>query len=163
MCMELSIEKLLENGDVLTNVAGSTVEEVYKNVCKKIRLPEGLSGDVLCNELLEREKILSTAVGQGISIPHPRYPLLKAAENQRIIVCFLKDSMNMNAPDSRRVFVMFILLSNSSQNHIKALSSLAKLLHHKQFLDFLQSVPDKMELLKAVEKFSLPSSDVLED
>ncbi len=158
MYTELNVAKLLENGEVLTNVEGNTVEEVYKNVCKKIRLPEELSGDVLCDELLEREKILSTAVGQGISIPHSRRPLLKDPENQRIIVCFLKNQMNMNAPDSRRVFVMFILLSSSSQNHIKALSALAKLLHNKQFLNFLQLTPGKRELLEAVEKFSIPDS-----
>jgi PTS system nitrogen regulatory IIA component len=95
---------------------------------------------------------MSTAVGNGISLPHSRYPILKNGEDQRIIVCYLKEPLQMNAPDGRLVSTMFILLTSSPQFHLKVLSQLAFLFQNKEFRKTLENKPQKAELLEAIKK-----------
>ena len=145
---------LVEKGQDLYSVEGDTIEEVFKNVAKNVELPEYITGEMLAEELLNREKILSTAVGKGVAIPHPKAPVMKSEDDCRIIVCFLRNTLDMKAPDSRRVSSLFSLLSNSTQFHIKALSSLAKILKDDSFTKALALKPSKDNLLELMSKVS---------
>ena len=149
---EVNIEELIEKGSVLIDIEGSSTKEVYKNVVDKIEYPKGLTPENLYTELCQREDLMSTAVGNGISLPHSRYPILKNSEDQRIVVCYLKKSLDMNAPDGRLVSIMFILLTSSPQFHLKVLSQLAFLFQNKEFRKTLENKPQKAELLEAIKK-----------
>lgn len=149
---EVNIEELIEKGSVLIDIEGSSTKEVYKNVVSKIEYPKGLTPENLYTELCQREDLMSTAVGNGISLPHSRYPILKNGEDQRIIVCYLKEPLQMNAPDGRLVSTMFVLLTSSPQFHLKVLSQLAFLFQNKEFRKTLENKPQKAELLEAIRK-----------
>lgn len=152
MVAGLDLYSLIKRGGVFTGVEAESSKDVYSFICKNAELPCDVDRDNIFRELCLREEILSTAVGNGIAIPHPRRPLLKSAEDQRIIVCFLKNSLDMSAPDSRRVSVMFILLTSSPKDHVSILSQLAKLFREPGFKEVLEAGPDKEKLLEAVER-----------
>jgi mannitol/fructose-specific phosphotransferase system IIA component (Ntr-type) len=58
----------------------------------------------------------------------------------------------MNAPDAKPVYVMLILLTSSSQVHLKVLSQLAFLFQKKEFRSILEKKPGEPELITAVKK-----------
>lgn len=149
---DINIIELLQKGTVLFDIEGASPKEVYKNVVDKIEYPKGLTPENLYTELCQREELMSTAVGNGISLPHSRYPILKNSDDQRIIVCYLKKDLQMNAPDGRLVSTMFILLTSSPQFHLKVLSQLAFLFQNKDFRTTLENKPNQAELLEAVKK-----------
>ncbi len=152
MDSEVSIIDLIEKGTIICDVPGESPKSVFKNVIDKIEYPKGLTPENLYTELCQREDLMSTAVGNGISLPHSRYPILKNSEDQRIIVCYLKNALQMNAPDGRLVETMFILLTSSPQFHLKVLSQLAFLFQNKEFRNTLGKKPNKAELLEAIKK-----------
>ena len=150
MLMENTLGGLIRIGGVFADVEGKTPEEIFNNVCRNVSFPEGFDVESLISELVEREKILSTAVGNGIAIPHPRKSMVKEDADQRIIVCYLKKPMDMSAPDERRVSVMFILLTKSTQFHLQILSDLAKLIHQEDFRKFLDTKPNMDSLVEKI-------------
>lgn len=152
MDSEINIIELIEKGTILFDVKGNSPSEVFKNVVSEIDYPKGLTPENLYTELCQREELMSTAVGNGISLPHSRYPILKSNEDQRIIVCYLKESLQMNAPDGRLVETMFVLLTSSPQYHLKVLSQLAFLFQNKDFKATLEKKPNKAELIEAIKK-----------
>lgn len=151
MDAEVSVRSLIERGDVFNNVKGLTAEEIFKSLSSLTDFPPAANGEDILTELLEREKVLSTAVGNGIAIPHPRRPLIGNPDDQRIYVCFPETPVGMGAPDSRRVHAMFILLSANSQSHIKALSELARLFRNEDFRRLLETQPSKQSLLDVID------------
>lgn len=155
---DFDVSVLFERGEVLENVPGETYEQIYDYICGRVSLPTGLSSADMAQELVQREKVLSTAVGNGIAIPHPRRPLVKISGECKVIVAYLRAPVDMQAPDARKVYVMFILLSDSSQFHIKALSSLAALFKNEEFRRGLQTRPSKSCLLELVKKNSVKDS-----
>lgn len=150
MDFEIQIDELIKNGGILYDVEGSTPAEVYKNVCTQCAFPEGLSSQSVYLELMQREELMSTAVGHGIAIPHPRHPLLKESRNQQIIVAYLKNPVTMNAPDARPVYVLFLILTCSAKVHLQALSRLAFLFQKDDFRKVLQSKPNRQQFLQAL-------------
>ncbi len=151
MEFDVNLGELIHRGGVYFNVKGKTPQEIYATISKAVQLPSGLDAETLRFELCQREELMSTAVGNGIALPHPRYPLLKKIEEQRIIVCFLDNPLIMNAPDVKPVYVMFILLTSSSQVHLKVLSQLAFLFQKKEFRTILEKKPGEPELITAVK------------
>lgn len=146
---------LIHTGGVYNDVAGTTPKEIYASICKQIPLPAGYDREIICEELLAREEILSTAVGNGISIPHPRRPIMKSPADQRLAVCYLKNPLDMHAPDSRKVYVMFVLLSDSTQTHLQVLSQLAQLFRDATFRKLIESKPSEQDLLMAIKKHGI--------
>ena len=144
--------ELFERGQVLRGVPGESCEQIYDYICKTAQLPDGLSAKGLTEELLEREAVMTTAVGNGFAIPHPRRPLVEDLAQGRIIVAYLAEPLDMAAPDVRKVFAMFVLLSSSAERHIKALTDLATLFKSDEFKKGVQEMPDKDELLHLVRK-----------
>lgn len=153
MNSEINIIELIHKGGVFHNVKGSTAEEVYRNITNAISMPKGLDKDVLYEELCNREQLMTTAVGNGIALPHPRYPLLKKEDDQKIVVCFLEKPLIMSAPDSKPVYVMMLLLTNNSQAHLKILSQLAFLFQKSEVRNCLESSPVEAELLTTIKQF----------
>ena len=119
-----------------------------------IDLPEGLSSDDVYNALCAREEVLSTAVGNGIALPHARSPIMKKESEQRICVVYLKNPIDMKAPDEREVFVMFILLAHNSQIHLKVLSSLASLFRDPKFKKALELRSDEAVLASIIKELA---------
>jgi len=105
MVSSADVAMLIRRGGVIKNVEGETLKDVYDYVAARAKLPEGVTAEVFSEELYMREQVLSTAVGNSIAIPHPRRTLFKDPEDERIIVCYLKQPMDMHAPDSFSVIL----------------------------------------------------------
>lgn len=152
--MAVNLAELIHKGGVFKDVEGSSPEEIYKKITEMMNLPAGLSAEVVYNALCDREKIMSTAVGNGIALPHARIPLLKDEGDQRICVIYLKNPIDMNAPDERKVFVMFIILSANQHTHLQVLSELVQLFQKKEFKKLLEQNASEAELLNAIRNLS---------
>ncbi len=143
---------LIHRGGVFFDIEGATPQEVYKNISEKIEKPEGVTSDLIYNALCAREQVLSTAVGNGIALPHARASIIKSDENQKVCVVYLKNPIDMQAPDERDVFVMFILLTHNSQVHLKVLTELAGLFRNLRFRKALEAHAGEAELLSLIRE-----------
>ena len=143
---------LIHRGGVFFDVEGTTPQEIYKNISEKIEKPEGVTSDLIYNALCAREQVLSTAVGNGIALPHARASIIKSDENQKICVVYLKKPIDMQAPDEREVFVMFVLLTSNSQVHLRVLTELAGLFRNLRFRKALEAHAGEAELLSLIRE-----------
>ena len=77
----IGIGEMIRKGGVYKDVPGSTTDEIYQNISKIVNLPDGMTSEQLYNALCAREHVLSTAVGNGISVKdvhHRTYPAIQA-------------------------------------------------------------------------------------
>ncbi len=150
----VNLPEMIHRGGIFKDVEGSTPQEVFANVCKMMSFPDGMTSEQVYNALCAREEVLSTAVGNGIALPHARAPIVKDENEQRICVVYLKNPIDMSAPDERSVYVMFILLTQNSQTHIKVLSELAALFSNVNFRRVLETRADEPELFNIINELN---------
>lgn len=148
----VDLAALIHRGGVFFDIEGSTPQEIYKTVSGMITLPDELTSEQIYNALCAREQVLSTAVGNGIALPHARASIIKNIEQQQICVVYLKKPIDMQAPDEREVFVMFVLLTQNSQVHLKVLTELAALFRNLRFRKALETHAGEAEILSLIRE-----------
>lgn len=149
--MIMDLASLISKGGVFT-VEGSSTTEIYEKVCKLIKFPESITSDAVFNALCAREKIMSTAVGNGIALPHASVPIIKEEEEQRVCVVYLKEPLDMNAPDEMKVHTMFVILTQNRQTHLQVLSRLVSLLRDTSFLKLLENQANGVDLIEKIKE-----------
>jgi len=110
--------------------------------------------DRLTEALLKRERLMSTALGDGIAVPHARLPGLS-----RMVAAFGRSpaGIDWQSPDGRptRLFFLLVVPDGDGQGlHLKLLAAVSRLLRDEACRDRLMRVPDDMLLdaLQAEEK-----------
>ncbi len=99
--------------------------------------------------LLAREALGSTAIGQGIAIPHGK------CENVNKLTAALgisKKGVNFDSLDGDPAYIFFLLVApiNSAGPHLKALARISRLLKDKYFRENLKSIQDEKTILKVL-------------
>ena len=132
MDTKIDLTKLIHKGGVF-EIEAKDSKDAFRKIADTICLPNNIQPDLVYKSLCEREAVLTTAVGNGIALPHARSPIFADENEQRVCVVYLKNPIDMKAPDSAPVNVMFVLLSQSNQIHLAALSKLASLFTKSDF------------------------------
>ncbi|MBF0239207.1 MAG: PTS sugar transporter subunit IIA [SAR324 cluster bacterium] len=103
--------------------------------------------------LLMRELVTPTAIGRGVAVPQPRFPLEDIIFQKPVVhTFFLKFPMDFNALDTMPVFVIFVLLCSHTGHHLEVLSQLASIIRDDDICKFLKTYPSKDELVEQFKK-----------
>jgi PTS system nitrogen regulatory IIA component len=99
------------------------------------RLPLGPAADpeMLIEVMRVREAAGSTAVGDGIAIPHVRAPIVENGAQPAIVLCTLLQPIDFGARDGKPVHTLFLLVSPTVNVHLQILARLAAALHDADF------------------------------
>ncbi len=104
----------------------------------------------LQSRLFAREKLLSTGVGNGIAIPHPRDPIPTLRQPAVIVLGRSKKGIDFNAADGKPVHLFFLLCCQNMEIHLHVLGCLAQLLRNEQFIASCKTCDSATEVLKLV-------------
>ena len=155
VCQAGSIQEAMRRGGVYDEVEGSNPATALRNAVERLTGLELDASDreLLLTRLMEREAMASTGVGKGVAIPHPRTPLEKAVPGPTNATIFLRRPVPFQAIDDKPVFILFLLLSPSTETHLHCLSRLAFCVRDDAFVSFLQSRPQPEALFERVAAF----------
>ena len=145
----------MEHGGCFSDIKGGNKDAVLKACVDLVPDLSPAISEILYTQLLQREALISTGIGKGIAIPHPRNPLEKGISRPMIVTCFLEKPIDFNSIDDLPVFVLFLLLSPSVQDHLKLLSRLSFCLREATFVSFLKRIPKDHELLARIKKMEI--------
>jgi len=115
----------LRRGGIFHKVQGSDKNSVLRNIVSTILLPKEVNRDLLLQILLAREALGSTAIGDGIAIPHPRNPIVLRVPISSVTLCFLESPIDFAALDGQKVHALFTIIAPTVKEHLHLLSRLA--------------------------------------
>ena len=103
--------------------------------------------------MIKREKLGSTAVGNGVAIPHATEKSIKQSKG---FIAILSSGIEFNAIDDQPVDLIFLLLApdNNGSEHLQALASVSRLLRKKEFVLKLRGCQNTESALAVISQFS---------
>jgi nitrogen PTS system EIIA component len=144
----MEIADLLSPEAVLASVRTSGKKALLQEMSERAAKLTGLAERRIFETLIERERLGSTGMGQGIAIPHGRIPGLP-----KIVGLFarLETPIAYEAVDDQPVDLVFLLLApeGAGADHLKALARVSRLLRNKQTCEKLRAA-SKPEVLYAL-------------
>jgi fructose-specific phosphotransferase system IIA component len=108
--------------------------------------------DNALRDVIERENVMSTGIGNGVAIPHAYTDGV-----DKLVAGFFRtrESVDFDALDGDNVDLFFIILGPkaSRRDHIKVLAKISRLLNHEEFRDELRSAADVGGVLGVFKRF----------
>jgi len=98
-----------------------------------VRLPEEVDREFLLQVMMAREELATTAIGDGIAIPHVRNPVVLHIPQSFVSLCFLEQPVDFGALDGKPVTCLFTVISASVRAHLHLLSRIAFVLRDAEF------------------------------
>ena len=147
-----ALSDALEAGGVFHGLPGTDKPAVLRALVDKMPLPPEIEPEFLCNILLAREALGSTALGDGIAIPHVRNPIVLRVARPAITLGFLQTPIEFGALDARPVHALFSLISPTTRIHLHLLARLAYALRDERFKAAVVCQARREEILMAARR-----------
>jgi PTS system nitrogen regulatory IIA component len=147
-----SLSEALEAGGVHYRVSGFDKESALREVVQLLRLPEEVDRGFLLRVLLAREALASTAVGDGIAIPHVRNPVVLHIDRPAVSLCFLDQPIEFGALDGKPVQALFTIISPTTRAHLHLLAKLSYVLRSPEFRRALQDQVSREDFFARVRQ-----------
>lgn len=146
------LEEALAAGGVFHKLPGTDKAAALHALVQVLPLPEGIDRELLLRLFLAREASATTAIGEGIALPHVRNPIVLHVERPMVTLCFLENPVDFGALDGRPVHVLFSLICPTMRSHLQMLSRLSHALHEATFKAVLVRHAEREEILNAARR-----------
>ena len=144
--------ELLDKDSIVIPLKSLTKDDVLEEMVDILdRTGKIRDRDSVMKAIIDREKIMTTGIGNGVAVPH-----CKAAAVDRLVAALgiSKEGIDFQAPDDDPARLIFILVAeeNNPGPHVRALARLAKLLSRKEVRDALLNAGSPEDLLQVVKE-----------
>ncbi len=147
----------LQAGGVFYRLTGKDKATVLRSIVEVLRLPEEVNREFLLQVLLAREALESTAIGEGIAIPHVRNPIVLHVPKPVVTLCFLETPVDFGALDGKPVHALFTLISPTVKAHLHLLSRLAYALRDPNFKELIARQACRDDIFDGIRRVSFGS------
>lgn len=127
----------------------AVIRELADHLAAHVTGPQKIDREVLAKVLLERERLASTAIGEGVAIPHGK---LDAVGKLVAVVGRAPDGVDFDSMDGRPTHLFFVLVApeNSTGVHLKALARISRLFKDPEFRTRLMQAKDGQEIFRVI-------------
>ncbi|WP_354553169.1 PTS IIA-like nitrogen regulatory protein PtsN [Kaistia defluvii] len=141
----MDLSDLISQDAIVPALKANGKKQALQELAEKAAKLTGLDERQIFDTLLQRERLGSTGVGNGIAIPHGKLPQLT-----RIYGVFarLPKPIDFESLDDQPVDLIFLLLApeNAGADHLKALARIARLLREPGLANKLRASSDQSAL-----------------
>ena len=141
----MEIEDLITPARVMPRLKATSKKHVLQELAKRAAELTGLHERAVFDVLLERERLGTTGVGNGIAIPHGKLPEIKELFG---LFARLDEAVDFDAIDEQPVDLVFLLLApeGAGADHLKALARVARILRTESVVEALRRAPDAAKI-----------------
>ena len=146
----MKITDILQETSVVGTLVGRSKADVIEELAGVLARDHGeIDRQRLIQALEDRERLNSTALGDGVAIPHGKLPGLK-----RVLAAFGRSlpGVDFQSLDGKPTHLFFLLVApeDSAGAHLKALARISRLLKEETFRRRLMEAPSARELFETI-------------
>jgi PTS system nitrogen regulatory IIA component len=133
----MEISDLLSPDAVIPALKAQSKKQLLQELAARAHAVTRLPERKIFEVLVERERLGTTGVGQGIAIPHGRVAIDKIAA----VFARLEQPINYDSVDGQPVDLVFMLLApeGAGADHLKALARVSRLLRNQAVCEKLRA------------------------
>jgi len=134
---------------VLTDLSSGDKKGVIDELAQPVAELTGLDHREIVRVLIERERLGSTGIGDGIAIPHGK---INGLESLVLGFGLSRKGVNFDALDGKPTHIFFLLLSpdNSTGIHLRILARISKLLKEAGFKEKLMQAKAPADIISTI-------------
>lgn len=137
----MDLSDLIEASAVMPALKANSKKQLLQLLAEKAADITGIPEREIFDTILQRERLGSTGVGNGIAIPHGKLPGVKQITG---VFAQLVTPVDFEALDDQPVDLVFLLLApeGAGADHLKALSRIARVLRNADIVAKIRGTKD---------------------
>jgi PTS system nitrogen regulatory IIA component len=139
---------------VIPAVVASSKKQLLRVIAETCAVPFGIVADHLTTALLEREKIGTTGIGDGVAVPHIK---IKGLARIQTVLARLDHPVDYDAIDQKPVDIVFMILApaeSKTTQHLKMLAQASRFLKDAKFRQIIRENREAEVLETLVQQWS---------
>lgn len=149
----MKLSELFSEANIVTDLEGGAKDELLGAIVRDLDEKGHVSDrERATRDVIEREKVMSTGIGNGVAIPHAYTDGV-----DHLVAGFYRtrEPVDFDALDGRDVSLFFIILGpkESRRDHIKVLAKISRLLNHEDFRQDLIDATDAPAVMNVFRRF----------
>jgi PTS system nitrogen regulatory IIA component len=145
------LSRLLKAEYVILDIRPGTKEDVLHQLVQPLLRSQFIDrGGPFVDKLLERERIVSTAVGKGVAIPHLRNPQENPGGGPLLVVGICREGTDFEALDGEKTHLFFLLCTDSEVVHLRVLAKVNRIAGRKDAMARLICAESPAEVLQVL-------------
>lgn len=151
-----TIAELLSKKDILLDVEAPSQTRLLQEVARHMEREYGMPQEWVFQSLSRREKVGSTALGEGVAIPHAR---IKDLQRIQLAYIRLKLPIPYDAPDGKPVSDILVILvpKEATEEHLRILSEVTQMFSDPQFRQQLRQCSKAEETKRLFDGWLIPA------
>jgi PTS system nitrogen regulatory IIA component len=150
-----NLHEAMAESRIYYGLQGSDPRSVIESIIQPI--PEIAPGERphVVAAIMSRELLGSTAIGNGIAIPHVRNPIVLDLDQPIVALSFLDTPIDFGALDDQKVGIFFTMLTTTTRIHLHLLARLSFALRHPHVLSALNQRETPQKIIAAIRSVEL--------
>lgn len=146
----MKLLEVLQKDAIIADLKSQDKKGVIEELVEPAARISGVKQEDLVRILLERERLGSTGIGNGIGIPHGKF---KGIDSLVLVFGLSRKGLDFDAIDHRPTHIFFMLITpeNSTGLHLKILARISSLLKDNRFKDDLMTAADGEAVYAVIE------------
>ena len=145
----MQISDLLTPETILPDLKATSKKQALQEMASYAASQLNIEDRAILDVLLERERLGSTGVGEGVAIPHGK---LIRLNKLYLLFARLAKPIPFDSADGRPVDLMFLLLTpeNAGGDHLTALAKVSRFLHNEKMCSLLRGSESAEAIYSAI-------------
>ena len=144
--------RAVHKGCVINDISATDKNDIIHEVMNKASSTLKVNPDIVADMLIDRENMMSTALGGGIAVPHTRDFLLHDFTDAAVIV-YLDNPVDWGAIDGSMTDTLIFLFACDDKRHLNLLAKVAHFASREETKDIFKHHPEKERLLEQILDF----------
>ena len=151
-----TIAKLLSTKDIRLDMEIASRDRLLQEIARHMEHEYGMPQEWVFQSLSRREKIGSTALGEGVAIPHAR---IKDLQRIQLAYIRLRQPIPFDAPDDKPVSDILVILvpKEATEEHLRILSEVTQMFSDPQFRQQLRNCGEAGETKRLFDGWLVPA------
>lgn len=146
----MRIVDLIRRETIVPALAATSKPEILRELARCLRhAAPGIDEQTLWKVLAEREQLGSTAIGDGVAIPHG-----KLRQVHDVIACLGRapEGVEFDSVDGQPTYLFFVLIApeTSTTTHLKAVARISRVFKDEGFRQRLRQAPDAAAMYQVI-------------
>ena len=150
----LSLSDLLRLDQIQLNLQGADKPSVLRELVEVVRelRDEPVQREIFLQALLDREKLHTTAIGEGIALPHARNPLGGLLKKPLIVFGRHLSGVPFDALDGNPVQLFFLIASPDLTDHLAILARISRVIRDQKLRGELMAAMTNEEVIRSMKE-----------
>jgi len=137
----MELADILSEESVVVCTGLTSKREVLEKLSEQAARATGQDARAVFEAISDREALGSTGLGNGIAIPHGKFPGISGVT---AVFARLSEPVEFDSVDDRPVDLLMLLLApmGAGADHLKALARVARVLRTEAVVDAIRLAPD---------------------